>query len=262
MEETISLQEIFGVIKKRIALIFTMMFIGLGVSAIMTFVIMTPKYSSSSQLMVRLPQATEGVNSNVNDVNFNLYMITTYKDFITQSNIVSEMAHEILVKEYGFQGSAQDIKGMIQVVQEQNSQMFSIKAISTDPKIAQAVANTVAKVFQEQAKEVIEVDKITIIADADLNVKPISPNNKLNLLIGLVLGIMVGVAIAFLVELLDKTIKDDKFVKETLGFSVLGTVPQMTAKELNAKVIQQNIPTASAKAPEAMTQSRRDRARL
>lgn len=65
---------------------------------------------------------------------------------------------------------------------------------------------------------------------------PVSPNNKLNLAIGLVLGVMIGIGLAFLLELLDRTVKDDKFVSEDLGLTILGTVPQMSQKELDATI--------------------------
>ena len=65
---------------------------------------------------------------------------------------------------------------------------------------------------------------------------PVSPNNKLSLAIGLVLGLIIGVGLAFLFELLDRTVKDDKFVTDTIGYTILGTVPQNVAKELNATI--------------------------
>ena len=55
----------------------------------------------------------------------------------------------------------------------------------------------------------MNVDKISIISGAVANTTPVSPNNKLNLVIGLVLGMMVGVGLAFLFELLDRTVKDE-----------------------------------------------------
>ena len=101
---------------------------------------------------------------------------------------------------------------------------------------AQQIANTTSQVFQENAKDVMNVDKISIISGAVANTTPVSPNNKLNLVIGLVLGMMVGVGLAFLFELLDRTVKDEKYVTDTLGFPILGTVPEMSAKELNAGI--------------------------
>lgn len=101
------------------------------------------------------------------------------------------------------------------------------------------VANSVSKVFQKKAKDLIDVDKVSIIAQASLNEHPISPNNKLNILIGAVLGLFVGLGFALLSQLLDKTVKDDKYITETLGFKMLGTVSEISTKELDAKAKQQ-----------------------
>ena len=73
MEETISLKEIFEVLKKHIALIIVSMFIGVGLAGAITFFVITPQYSSRAQLIVTLPQ-NENTNSNLNDINYNLQM--------------------------------------------------------------------------------------------------------------------------------------------------------------------------------------------
>ena len=229
MEETISLKEIFGTLRKHLATIIISMFAGLAISGIVTFFILTPKYSSQAQLIVTLPQSD---TANVNDVNTNLQMINTYKD-------------------------------MIAINQSENSQMFSIQAISTNAVTAQQIANTTSQVFQENAKDVMNVDKISIISGAVANTTPVSPNNKLNLVIGLVLGMMVGVGLAFLFELLDRTVKDEKYVTDTLGFPILGTVPEMSAKELNAGIRKKGSAPARPKATNDKTApSRRSRSRV
>ncbi len=232
MEETISLKEIFETLRKHLATIIISMFAGLAISGIVTFFILTPKYSSQAQLIVTLPQSD---TANVNDVNTNLQMINTYKDMIDA----------------------------ISINQSENSQMFSIQAISTNAVTAQQIANTTSQVFQENAKDVMNVDKISIISGAVANTTPVSPNNKLNLVIGLVLGMMVGVGLAFLFELLDRTVKDEKYVTDTLGFPILGTVPEMSAKELNAGIRKKGSAPARPKATNDKTApSRRSRSRV
>ncbi|MGX7202994.1 tyrosine protein kinase [Enterococcus plantarum] len=234
MEETISLQELIGVLKKRIGLIIISMFLGLGVAGILTYFVITPKYSSQAQLIVRLPQ---NETTNVNDINGNLQMINTYKDLIKSDTVMTEVQQRMKT-EHQNDLSVEELKASISVNQSQNSQMFSIVSKVTDPIVAQNIANQTALVFQEQAKDMLNVDKITIISAAIANVKPVSPNDKINLIIGLALGIMFGIALAFILELFDKTIKDDSFVEDELGFTILGVVPNMTAKELNAKAIR------------------------
>lgn len=228
MEETISLKEIFDILKKHVAAILISMFAGLALASVATFFIITPKYNSQAQLIVKLPRTDA---TNAGDVNTNLLMINTYKDMIT-GDLVMSTVKDRLESEYDLDKTVSELKGAIQVQQSQNSQMFSIVATDTKPVDAEHIANTTAKVFQENAKDILDVDKISIISNAQASMTPVSPNNKLNLAIGLVLGMMVGVGLAFLLELLDRTVKDTRFVTETAGFTVLGSVPKMTSKEI------------------------------
>jgi capsular polysaccharide biosynthesis protein len=234
MEETISIQELVGILKKRVGLIIISMFLGLGIAAILTYFILTPQYSSQAQLIVRLPQ---NETTNVNDINGNLQMINTYKDLIKSDTVMTEVQKR-MQKQFDSELSLDALGTSVSINQSQNSQMFSIISKGTDPIVAQNIANQTALVFQEKAKDMLNVDKITIISAATTNLKPVSPNNNLNLLIGIVLGLIIGITLTFIFELFDKTIKDDRFVTEEFGFAILGVVPNMTAKEQNATMVR------------------------
>lgn len=52
MEETISLKEIFGVIKKRLLLIIAFVIGAALIAAIVSYFVLTPTYQSSSQFIV------------------------------------------------------------------------------------------------------------------------------------------------------------------------------------------------------------------
>ena len=157
----------------------------------------------------------------------------------------------------------QELKDSVEVTQSQNSLMFSIRATDTSSVYAANIANTTALVFQENAKDVLNVDKISIISNAEASSSPVSPNNKFNLAIGLVIGVIIGIGIAFLLELLDRTVKDDKFVTETLGFTILGTVPQMSAKELNATIQKKpSVQIIKKNTSDKTAESRRSRTRV
>ncbi|MDT2823853.1 YveK family protein [Vagococcus lutrae] len=259
MEETISLQDIFEILKKRWMLILASFFIAIGLTSIVTFFVMTPKYQASTQLTVTLPTNENGAS--VNDVNFNLQMMNTYKDFITQAQIVAEDARGRLEKSDGYTGSYKDIQNMIEVGQSPNSQMFEIKATSSQPELAMKVANTMTESFKEKAQETLSVDKISVLSEATLPRHAVSPNKKLNLLIGAVLGMMVGVGLAFILEMTDKTVKDERFIRETLELPVLGKVPQMTSQELSAKMVS-NLPSNDQLSNSETGSGRRSRRRV
>lgn len=261
MEETISLKEIFDLLRKHFSTILISMFAGLAVAAVVTFFIITPSYSSRAQLIVTLPQNDNAAsNSNLNDVNYNLQMLNTYKDIIKEGDALSTEVHNRLKANYDMDMTAAAIKANLEVTQSQNSQMFSIAATSDKAVDAQHIANTAAEVFQDTLKDVLNnVDKVTIISKATASTNPVSPNNKLNLVIGLVLGLMVGVGLAFLFELLDRTIKDQRFIVDTLDLVVLGAVPEMTAKDVKS---EQKTPQPAIKETEKQEEQPRRRRRV
>ena len=249
MEETISLKEIFGIIRKRLLTILACTFVGLGLAGVFTFFVVSPQYSSRAQLIVSLPQSE---TTSVNDINFNLQMLNTYKDIILQGDGQAQEVQSRLAEQHGIKMTPAEIKASLQVVQAQNSQLFSIQATDGKASNAAAIANVTAEVFQETVKSILtNVDTVTIVSSAVTSASPVSPNNFLNLAIGLVLGMMIGVGLAFVFELFDRTVKDPRFISENLELTILGTVPLMSAKEINAQYVPKpaNKPTAKPTTP-------------
>lgn len=105
----------------------------------------------------------------------------------------------------------------------------------SDPYMAADIANTVAKVFQEKISGIYtSVQNIKQISPAVPNSSQISPRPTVNMLIGLFLGLLLGIGLSFLMEFLNKTVRDEKFMIDSLGWTNLGAVSQMDADELNA----------------------------
>jgi tyrosine-protein kinase Etk/Wzc len=74
---------------------------------------------------------------------------------------------------------------------------------------------------------------VEIIDRAQVPGVPIKPNKKKNLALGLILGLMLGVGLTFLLDYLDRTIKDEDDVREKLGLPVVGTIPRIKEAEGN-----------------------------
>lgn len=235
MEEVVSLQEIALVLKKRMLLIFSMMILGVVALAGVTFFLITPKYGTDTQLVVQSNQETL-TNANLqSDLTGNVMMVNTYKDLI-KSDVVLDQVSLQLAKEDGIQYTSNELNKMISVTQSQNSQMFSIRVISINAKEAMEIANKTAMIFKEKAVEILKVDKVSIISPAKLQTTPVSPNKKLNLLIGAVIGLILGVMIVFLLEFLDKTVKDTKFIENELELPILGEISVLSNKELQSSI--------------------------
>lgn len=235
MEEVVSLQEIALVLKKRVLLIFSMMILGVVALGGMTFFLITPKYGTDTQLVVQSNQETLTNTNLQSDLTGNVMMVNTYKDLI-KSNVVLDQVSLQLAKEDGIQYTSNELNKMISVTQSPNSQMFSIRVVSINAKEAMGIANKTAMIFKEKAVEILKVDKVSIISPAKLQTTPVSPNKKLNLLIGAVIGLLLGFLIVFLLEFLDKTVKDTKFIENDLDLPLLGEISVLTNKELQSSL--------------------------
>ena len=230
MEETVSLDEIFQLLKKNIVLIIGSLVAGIVISSVITFFVITPKYSATTQMVVQTKDTGSSINTD--NINSNLLLINTYKDLVT-NKVVTEKANDQLAKE-GMTGISTDkLSKVISVEQNQNSQLFSIKATTDSPVESAVIANTVAEVFQKEAAKITDTDKVSIASKATANNTPVSPNKKVNIAIGAVLGLVVGMMISLFSELFNRTVKSEEYLTETLGVPVLGNIPLISDREIN-----------------------------
>jgi len=64
---------------------------------------------------------------------------------------------------------------------------------------------------------------------------PVTPNKKLNLMLGLLIGLGLGIGLTFLVEYFDNTVKSVEDV-ERLGFNLMGAIPKIEQDKLQKKI--------------------------
>lgn len=238
MEEEISLVELFSVIKKRLSMIVSLGLVGLITSSVFTFFIATPQYNAATQILVnRTTESTEGIQ--LNDINTNVQMINTYKDIIKGPVILDEVSQNLKNNL-----SANELSEKIEIATQENSQVFSLSVTDENPYEAADIANAVADTFQKEIGNIMNVDNVTIISEASANTDPVSPNVVVNLVIGLLLGLILGVGLAFVYEFLDKTVKDEKFITDNLGWTNLGKISEMSEDELKS---EQHVPERKPK---------------
>jgi capsular exopolysaccharide synthesis family protein len=83
--------------------------------------------------------------------------------------------------------------------------------------------------------EAMQDGRFTLMREAAVPGSPYTPQTKRNLILAVVVGLVLGIGLAFLVEYLDKRIKDEKSLERASGLPVLASIPAVGGKWKSAK---------------------------
>ncbi|MFC4737846.1 YveK family protein [Bacillus daqingensis] len=228
MEETISLKEIIQTIRQRLIMIISITLAAVAIAAGVSYFVLTPMYSASTQILVN--QSTEGENVfTQNDIRTNVELINTYNVIMTSPRIL-----EPTIDELNLEQGVGTLRNQVNVSAEGESQVVTVTVEDANPASAVEIANTMASVFQQDIVEIMNVDNVSILSAAELsdNPSPVSPNPTLNMAIAFVVGLMASVGLAFLLAFLDRTIKTEDDVEEKLGIPVLASISTMNTSDM------------------------------
>jgi len=243
MEETISLRELFAVLRKRLWLIVLITIIAATVSAVISFFVLTPVYESKTQILVNQAKSDEQLY-NTQTVQTNVQLISTYNDIIKSPAILDKV-----IKELKLDKSAQSLSGQIQVTNAEDSQVAQIVVQDTSAKRATEIANTTASVFKKEVPKIMNVDNVSVLSKATLgeSASPVKPQPLMNIAIAVVVGLMVGIGLSFLLEYLDNTLKTEQDIENLLELPVMGVIT--TIKDV-PKATNVQRPDVTARVPQ------------
>lgn len=217
MEETIDLSKLFGILKKNIKYIIILPIVFLMLSMVITFLFMTPKYSTSTQVLVNQKETDSQLVAQ--QVQSDLQLVNTYSEIIKSPRILDKVSKNLKGKY-----SSNEISGMLTVTNQAESKILNITVENESRENAGKVANEIANVFSKEASDIMKIDNVSILSKADNNGSKVSPKPLINAVVGVFLGLIIALIIIFLKEILDKRIKTEQDVEEQLNIPVLGTI--------------------------------------
>jgi capsular polysaccharide biosynthesis protein len=261
MNNVLELRQLWHIIQKHFFALIFMAIIGACAGYGVAKFVIAPTYSSATSMLVnRSADDTSTATANLSDQQADVQLINTYKNLIISSNVLGTVSDKLenpapvvvqkakdavyetladgtrrLVtpaqkeitkpsNKTKYQLSVDELKSMVTISSQQNSQVFSINVKSKDPKLAADVANEVADVFKDKIGGFMKINNVSIIDSAKANKKPVSPNTKLFTLAGLV--VIGGLTFLYMLikELADTTIKSPDEVSQLFGMTNLGVI--------------------------------------
>ncbi|MGG2201592.1 YveK family protein [Paenibacillus validus] len=228
----LELKDYFGIIKKRIWLMITLILVTSVATGLVSFFIINPVYEANTKLIINKgSDANNQLYLDPDSVRTNILLVNTYKEIIKSPAIMDkvvtnnpdlEMTSEELIKNVKV-SSVNDTQ-IINVSIENNSQAKAIK-----------IVNSISEVFKSEIHLIMKVDNVTVLNEAKANgeLVPVRPKPVINIVIAIIVSFVISLGLIFLLDYLDDTIKTETDVNKILQIPVLATISKYSKNDFN-----------------------------
>jgi capsular exopolysaccharide synthesis family protein len=188
----------------------------------------TKEYQSTAQALVNIP-AAGSASEQLAGAQLSISLVGTYAGLVNSQVVQQQTANTL---------RAQGVTNPGAVVASPVTGTYLVNVTSTDanPQIAQATANAAAQTLTNEVAHLQaglpDPISVHVVSPAGLPGKPVSPDPRLDLTIGLILGLLGGLALAGIFEVLDRSIKSVPQADSSIGAPMLGLVPRHRGKTL------------------------------
>lgn len=138
--EEIDLLELFRAILKYIKLIIVLCIVFGAGGFFGTKFLITPTYTARTSIYLT-PQINDTGSLDYNSQMANSKLVTNVVNLMTQNNIMSEVAKDVGLE------NASSVKKCISVTNESNTEIITVTATTTDPKLSKDIANGTVDTF-------------------------------------------------------------------------------------------------------------------
>lgn len=222
--DNINLRDISSYLLQKVWLIVAILLtVFIGGEAYTAF-IKTPMYDSSTNVVL-ISDSKNTSDITVNDVTLSNNLVKTYSEIVKSRNVLSKV-----ISDQKLNMSYEALAGKVSVTSVTSTQLITIRVSDENPKQAKQIANSIGKIFKSEIKSIYGIDNVQIVDEAVEATSAYNINIVKESLIYLIAGIVLGVGAAYVMYILDKTIKDTDVVENRLGLTVIGVVPEVGEK--------------------------------
>lgn len=212
--DEISLVELFRLLMRYIWLIVALTIIGGLIAFSVSTFILEPSYEASSTVFIR-PRVNDGVIS-TGELATNARLANTYSEIARSNSVLRNVTAPGMTLD--------ELRESITINAVRDTEIIRFTSIANSPQVSANIANQVVEAFITEIFEIIEIENLYVIDQAEVNPQRVGPNVLLISIIGLVLGGMISIGVIFIMTMLDRTISGRDQVEALLEVPVLGEI--------------------------------------
>ncbi len=214
-----TLLELINLLKKHLTLVVILPIVcalGMGVGSIL---FMHDTYTATTSMYVLVKNENETTTVSSSDLSASQMITNDASQLLQSDRVTKEVAKQLGLNSLGsFKTS---------VTSSTTSRVLTLSVTSTSAQESAQVANAMAKSVSEIAQEVMDIESINVIDQAEAPANPSGPNRKLYVAVAFLAGLFVAVAIVVLADMLNTKIRNQEEIEELLGVPVIGRIPRM-----------------------------------
>lgn len=222
-EATIDLRALFSAIWDKIVIIILAGVALACVAFLGTKLLITPTYDSTTKIYVVNSQTDSAIT--YSDVQLGSQLTKDYMELVKSRPVV-----EGVIAELGLEDTYEELCSKISVANAADTRILAITVTDENPRMAQNIANQLRGAVAEQIQEVMRVDEVTVVEEANLPDRAARPSAFKNFVIGGFVGVFLVIAVVVLIFVMDDRIKTQEDVEKYLQLGILGTIPVIDEK--------------------------------
>ncbi|MDR1066044.1 MAG: hypothetical protein LBL35_01230 [Clostridiales bacterium] len=201
--------------------------LGLLAAFALSMFVFEKKYESSVKLYVYTPPSEQQSPSvDMNALNYAQKVVNTYIEMLSTRKFRNKIIEETQL-DYG----EEDLRKMIKFETLNQTEVFMVTVTSPKPEHSHDIANAINSLAPVTISEIEESARLKNVDEAVFDDAPVSPNFRINIIIGVIAGLGVSVLIVFFKDLFDNKIKNGEDVANKYGLNILAEIADISKLE-------------------------------
>lgn len=217
-EIEINLGEIFAVLLHKIWIIILASVVCGAVAFLYSFFIITPQYESTTKVYILNKQSGSSVT--YSDVQLSSTLSKDYEQLVTSRYVI-----EGVISKLNLDDTYEELAARVSASNTDETRIIAITVTDPDPEQAQKIANAVRDLAAQHITQVMDIEAVNVVDNANLPDSPVSPSVPKWTLIGVAIGMIISIAVIIIQHLLDDSIKSSEDIEKYLGISTLAVIP-------------------------------------
>lgn len=181
--------------------------------------LLTPTYQSTTRIYVL--NTSDSSSITYSELQTSAQLTQDYQAIFTTRPVL-----ESVISKLGLNLSWSGLKGKISVSVDSDGRIISITVTDTNPRTAKLIADGIREAGAAQILDIMNVDAVNVVENANFPSSKSSPSNSRNALMGAMLGFCAAAAVVVIRFILDDRVKSAEDVEIYLGLGVLGSIPE------------------------------------